>query len=126
MKKTILLVCLVPTVFVLAENFTIQKKKKKIPSKSTLQQHCCDAGAELIKEFAQILKQIGDMQLILADTMQAYFENNKKHVFMCATKEQLQQQKKNLYTVQRDVEQLQKSLRNFIQSNRTLTVKTIA
>ena len=94
MKKTILLVCLVPTVFVLAENFTIQKKKKKIPSKSTLQQHCCDAGAELIKEFAQILKQIGDMQLILADTMQAYFENNKKHVFMCATKEQLQQQKK--------------------------------
>jgi Holliday junction resolvasome RuvABC DNA-binding subunit len=79
--------------FVVASDFVITKKKKKI-SKTKLQEQCCQQAHRHMELIPQINKKMADIQLVELEQVIEYVEGESS-VFKNASKQQLHEQHKN-------------------------------
>jgi len=91
-QRVIVLLLFTSTVFIFAEQFIIKKgSARKKPSVARLKQECCEQFGSLLRELPLVLKKIADVQSLGVESVCAFFEDEKKGVFVNADKKQLQQ-----------------------------------
>lgn len=90
MKKTIVLLCVSAFACVIAQEFVV-KKTKKGPSRSKLQEQCCQEIASLLQELPPLLTQIAVMQELSMKHLCGFFEGDKTAFLESGDAKQLQQ-----------------------------------
>lgn len=97
--RNILALMMLPVVccvLLLAEDFTVQPKKKNAPRTAVSKEQCAQTGGDILTEMPNILELLACLQRKVLCMEQDLLEGNKQGFFFRASKEQLNEYHKTL------------------------------
>ena len=104
--------------YVCAQDLVI--KKKKNPSKSSIQQQCCECCVDLVQEIPAVIELLAQAQQEDMKHVYAYFEGDAQAVFSKAQKERLAQAADKMNELNKTLQNLKKELEQHIAFMRSL------